>query len=253
MLKAKFITDTIPPVISGSSISGSIISPNGDGVMDTHDHAGDGHRADPLRLGRAADESTGSSARRSDREAPMGRAAAFTWDGKNSAGAVVPDGSYRITIWTADASNNRASASKVVTVDRRPAAVSLTSAPRFISPNGDGHSDRTTISMRADEWITGSARMLDSHGVQVRKWAFTKATAGSWVWDGRDSAGRTVARRSLHAPRAGRRSGRQRDRPRSRRHRRPDDPVGDLVAHLVHPEERPDGADRRSASSGTPR
>jgi flagellar hook assembly protein FlgD len=121
-----------------------------------------------------------------------GRAAAFTWDGKNSAGAVVPDGSYRITIWTADASNNRASASKVVTVDRRPAAVSLTSAPRFISPNGDGHSDRTTISMRADESITGSARMLDSHGVQVRKWAFTKTTAGSWVWDGRDSAGRTV-------------------------------------------------------------
>ena len=34
--------------------------------------------------------------------------------------------------------------------------------------------------------------MLYSHGVLVRKWAFTKATAGSWVWDGRDSAGRTV-------------------------------------------------------------
>ena len=35
MLKAKFITDTVPPVISASSISGPFVSANGDGRMDT--------------------------------------------------------------------------------------------------------------------------------------------------------------------------------------------------------------------------
>ena len=35
LLKAKFITDKVPPVISASSLSGSLLSPNGDGIMDT--------------------------------------------------------------------------------------------------------------------------------------------------------------------------------------------------------------------------
>ena len=50
--------------------------------------------------------------------------------------------------------------------------------PGFISPNGDGHSDRTTLSMRADESITGSARMLDKHGVTVRRWAYHQGDRG---------------------------------------------------------------------------
>ena len=38
---------------------------------------------------------------------------------QDSAGGGVPDGPYRISIWAADASNNRASVQKVVTVDTR--------------------------------------------------------------------------------------------------------------------------------------
>ena len=58
-----------------------------------------------------------------------GKTVAFTWDGRNNAGAVVGDGTYRITVWTADASNNRAAAQKIVTVDRRPAAIGLGASP----------------------------------------------------------------------------------------------------------------------------
>jgi Predicted glycosyl hydrolase len=192
VLKDKFITDTIPPKITGSTISGSIISPNGDGRMDATTvrvsvtgltHFGwlvapffDGIAGTPVRSG----SKTGTSV-------------VFTWDGRDDHGAVVPDGPYRITVWTADASNNRASIQKVVVVDRRPAAVTLSSSPTSISPNGDGRSDRTTLSMHADAWITGSARLLDRNGVGVRRWTFFTATAGSWVWDGRDSAGHLVA------------------------------------------------------------
>ncbi len=191
-LKAKFITDKIPPVISGSSLSNAFVSPNGDGRLDTVTVrvAATGL----IRYGWTVQPIVNGLARSAIRTggAP-GRAATFTWDGKDNSGRIVPDGSYRITVWTADASNNRAAAIKDVTVDRRPAVVTARSSSSFISPNGDGHSDRTTLSMTADSAITGSARVFDSHGTTVRRWAITRATSGSWVWNGRNTAGTIVA------------------------------------------------------------
>jgi flagellar hook assembly protein FlgD len=123
----------------------------------------------------------------------IGKHVAFTWDGKDSRNAIVRDGTYRITIWTADASNNQASATRLVTVDRRPAAVALTASSSFISPDADGHWDRTTLAMHGDEAISGTVRLIDQRHAIVRLWAISAATAGSWIWDGRDRAGRIVA------------------------------------------------------------
>ncbi len=191
MLKTKFITDTIPPKISGSTVSSGLLSPNGDGTMDTTTvgvtvtgHIKFGWTVQPLIDGVA-----GASVRSGS---VTSKVVSFTWDGRNDAGTVVPDGAYRITVWAADASDNRASVGRVVGVDRRPAALTLSAVPGFISPNADGHSDRTTLTMRADAWISGSARLLDKDGGQVQRWTMTQATGGSWTWDGRDSAGRVV-------------------------------------------------------------
>jgi flagellar hook assembly protein FlgD len=116
------------------------------------------------------------------------------WNGTDSANVAVPDGVYRITVWTADASDNRASVQKFVTVDNRNAVVTTSMRPTFISPNGDGKSDTTTLSMRADEALTGTARLINRRtGATVRMWRFASATSGSWAWDGRDAAGRIVA------------------------------------------------------------
>ncbi len=191
-LKDKFITDTIPPKITGSTISSSVISPNGDGRLDTTTVAVtvtglikfgwtvepffDGIAGAPLRSGSLT-----------------GKTVVFTWDGRDDAGAVVADGPYRITIWAADASDNRASVQKVVTVDRQPAALTLSASSSFISPNGDGRSDRTTLSMRADEWVSVSARIIDKNGASVRRLTMLPGLSGSWVWDGRDTSGRIVA------------------------------------------------------------
>jgi len=123
----------------------------------------------------------------------MGTTVAFTWDGKKDAGAVVPDGLYRISVWMADASDNRVVVRKEVTVDRRPAVAVLSAHPGFISPNGDGHSDSTTLSMKADEPLTGKVRLIDKNGMTVRRWTITAATSRSWIWNGRNLAGRTVA------------------------------------------------------------
>ena len=192
VLKAKFITDTIPPVISASSISSQFLSPNGDGRLDsaTVRVTVTGH----LRFGWAVqsfvDGTVGPALLTGS---VVGKTVVFTWDGRNAAGAVVPDGAYRITVWTADASNNRASITKVVTVDRRAAGVTLGASPGFISPNGDGHFDRLTLSWRADERIAGAARIFDRNGTTVRGWTIAGGTAGSWAWNGRNTAGTIVA------------------------------------------------------------
>lgn len=191
VLKAKFITDTVPPTITSSTLSGAFISANGDGRMETatvwvavtgHIKFGwlvqpffDGIAGTPIRSGSVT-----------------GKVVAFTWDGKDDRGAIAPDGPYRITVWTADASNNRSSVAKVVTVDRRAARVVVGASPSFISPNGDGHSDRMTLTMHADEAVSGVARLIDRSGAIVRSWPISAMTARGWIWDGRDRLGRIV-------------------------------------------------------------
>ncbi len=123
----------------------------------------------------------------------IGKTVAFTWDGRDAAGKPVPDGTYRITVWAADVSNNRASVAKVVTVDRRPSVVRVAAVPASLSPNGDGQTDSAILVMRTDEAITGTARIIDRTGATVRRWSFNAATVGDWTWNGRDAAGATVA------------------------------------------------------------
>ena len=191
-LKDKFITDTVPPVISASSQSGSFVSANADGRMDTVTVRATvtgqitfGWSVAPLRGGVAGIAVRSGSV--------IGKTVAFTWDGRGAAGTPVPDGPYRITLWAADVSNNRASVAKIVTVDRRASVVRLASLPASLSPNADGQTDSAVLVMRADEAITGTARVIDKLGATIRRWSFTATTVGDWTWNGRDSAGRTVA------------------------------------------------------------
>ena len=124
-----------------SSISGPFVSANGDGRMDTVTVRATvtGHIKFGWAVARLTDGVAGPAIRSGS---VIGKTVAFTWDGRDAAGKLVGDGRYRITVWAADVSNNRASVAKVVTVDRRPAAVSLASPrPGFLSPDGDGHDD----------------------------------------------------------------------------------------------------------------
>ncbi len=190
-LEDKFITDTIPPVISSASISSGLISPNGDGRYDSTTMSVSvtgqltfGWVVEPYFGGTPGPKvASGSSTSKTVR---------FTWGGRDSAGARVPDGPYRITIWTADASNNRATVARVVTVDTRPASVTMSADPGSISPDGDGRSDATALRMSANERLTGKARLIDKDGRTVRRWTIAGSTAGTWHWDGHDSDGRRV-------------------------------------------------------------
>jgi spore germination protein YaaH/flagellar hook assembly protein FlgD len=191
MLKAKFITDTISPKISGSTVTSWIISPNGDGRLDftTISVAVTGHLSFGWAIQPMIDGVAGPSVNSGSRAS---KDVVLSWGGRTGSGTVVADGSYRVTIWAADASGNRAQVQRFIAVDRRPATVSLRAVPSFVSPNGDGRSDTTTLTMHADSTVTGSARIVDSKGAGLRRWTVSAASSGSWVWDGRDASGRVV-------------------------------------------------------------
>ncbi len=191
LLKAKFITDTVPPVIRGSSLSSASFSPNGDGRQDTVTMkvAVTGH----LRFGYAVepwfDNRAGTAVRSGIVE---NKDVTYTWNGTRFGGATVPDGPYRITIWTADASNNRASVQKVVTVDTKAPVLHSSVSPTSISPDGDRRADSAVLRTTSDSTVSGRVRVLAASGSEVRAWAMSAGTSGSWTWDGRNGTGTTV-------------------------------------------------------------
>ncbi|MFL5675044.1 MAG: glycosyl hydrolase family 18 protein [Chloroflexota bacterium] len=191
-LKDKFITDNVPPVISASSVSQQFLSANGDGRMDTVTVRAivTGHIKFGWTVASVADGVVGAVIRQGS---VMGKTVAFTWDGRDDAGRLVADGTYRITVWAADISNNKASVAKLVTVDRRAAVAGLASHPSsFLSPDGNGQYDTIGLVLRVDEPIDGSVRIMDKAGTTIRSWALTAATRKDWTWDGRNAGGAVV-------------------------------------------------------------
>lgn len=121
-----------------------------------------------------------------------GESVAYTWDGRAPDGTPAPEGPYRITVWAADASDNRSSVQQFVTIDNVAPVLTSTAAPASISPNGDRRFDVTTLGMGSSEPVAGRARILDANGAAVRTWKFAATTTGSWTWDGKDATGKTV-------------------------------------------------------------
>ncbi len=191
VIKDKFITDTVAPVITAATVSPTAFSPNGDGRLDAttvqltaSGLTRYGWRVEPYFDGIAGAPIVAGTADGTD--------AAYTWDGRAADGSAAPDGPYQITVWTADASDNRSQHQAVVTIDSLFPALTATTAPPSISPNGDRRFDLTTLAMAASEPVTGRARVLDRAGVAVRTWKFSGVTAGEWAWDGTDAAGGIV-------------------------------------------------------------
>jgi flagellar hook assembly protein FlgD len=191
LIKDKFITDTIPPEITASALSSVAFSPNGDGRLDATTLrltvtglTRYGWRVQPLFDGTAGDAIVEGMA--------DGTAAEFTWDGRTADGSVAPDGAYRVTVWAADASNNRSAVGQIVIVDSVVPVLTATTAPLTISPNGDRRFDTASLVMTASEPVHGRARVLDVAGIAVRTWKFADLAAGTWLWDGTDAVGEPV-------------------------------------------------------------
>ncbi|MDQ3127951.1 MAG: glycosyl hydrolase family 18 protein, partial [Chloroflexota bacterium] len=171
-IENKFVTDTVPPVVTSASITATAFSPNGDGV------------ADSISLSLAASGATGWSFS----AAPVsgttigvpvrtgsgsGARVTFVWDGRANSGAGVADGTWRLSLEAADGSGNRVNRAWDVRLDRIAPDLAATAPARF-SPNGDGAADTATLAWTSPETMSGTARIY--HGTAlVRSWTIAAA------------------------------------------------------------------------------
>ncbi len=194
LLKDKFITDTVPPEIIASRASSAAFSPNGDGRLDAF--AVRVRATGLVRFGWRVQPMIDGTAGPAIIEGEQGGSAPhWIWDGRAADGTAVSDGVYRVTMWMADASNNRSAVGNLVTLDSVKPDLASATTPATISPNGDRRFDTTDLGMVSSEVVSGRARVLDRTGATVRTWKFTGLTTGSWTWDGKDDAGKPVADR----------------------------------------------------------
>ncbi|HYH91679.1 MAG TPA: FlgD immunoglobulin-like domain containing protein, partial [Candidatus Saccharimonadales bacterium] len=187
-IKDKFITDSGAPTISASSLSTSVISPNGDGRLDTTTAKLTasglvkwGYKVQPL-IG----SSLGSSIRSGSQ---TGKSPSFTWNGRKSDGTRAANGRYRLSLWVADASDNRSSRAWTVTVDTKAPTVTTSRGLGFFSPDGNGHNDTTRLAWTSSQGLHGTVRILDRSGTSRRLWTFDERSSWATTWTGRNDAG----------------------------------------------------------------
>lgn len=191
LIKDKFIVDTIPPEIVASRASSVAFSPNGDGRLDAF--AVRVRATGLVRFGWRVQPFIDGTANAAIIEGEVeGSAPHYIWDGKTADGTPAPDGVYRVTLWMADASNNRSAVGNLVALDSVEPELTAATNPATISPNGDRRFDVATLGMTASEPVHGRARVIDPYGATVRTWKFADLSAGEWLWDGTDAAGETV-------------------------------------------------------------
>jgi flagellar hook assembly protein FlgD len=180
--------DTVPPTISSARATASLISPNGDGIRETAGFslaAGGGATHWLLRVrdaGGATVRTIGGS----------GTVAATSWNGRNDAGAVVPDGTYQASLIALDDAGNGAVRNFSVRVDATPPVVAVSATPGSFSPNGDSVADRTTLRWTSNESAAGTAALYRGTRL-VRSWALSARTSWAMAWDGRPAAGALLA------------------------------------------------------------
>ncbi len=178
--------DTVAPVVRSASTTGTLLSPNRDGIFDS------------VRVSFAASGATGwafgvAPMTGSRVGAPVlirsgsGGATSVAWTGLNGRGAPVPDGTYRLQLLVADVAGNRASRTWTVRLDRTVPRAVVTAPARF-SPNGDGDGDSARLAWSATEAIIGTVRVYHGSTV-VRSWPIHRVASGAVSWNGRTSRG----------------------------------------------------------------
>ena len=119
-------------------------------------------------------DSHGTVVRELARRRPQGRATvAYVWDGRDGAGRVVPEGSYRPRVHLSRARRTIVMPNPIRVDVTPPRVTSFTARPLVISPDGDGRSDTATIRYRLSEravaeLYVGARRAVRKLGTQPK-------------------------------------------------------------------------------------
>ena len=183
VISNQFRIDTTYPEISASA-DALLFSPDGDG------------RLDALVVKQTSSEEDLWEGEVQDAKAQRvrgffwkGKAADFTWDGKDDNGNRVPDGYYTYVVKaTRQSGNATAKSLSRIQVDTRPTPIYLTASSAGFSPNGDGVRDDLSLAMlvTVKEGIKSWKLVLThpSAGSQ-KEFSGTGAPPASVTWDGK--------------------------------------------------------------------
>ncbi|MFW5785687.1 MAG: FlgD immunoglobulin-like domain containing protein [bacterium] len=185
----RFLLDTEAPSIDLET-ENALFSPDGDGRKDTIIFR---QRSTPAETWRG--EITNEEGRVIRTFEWRNRLSTASWDGTDSAGNSVPDGTYRYVVEGVDAAGNRARAeSPSITVDTRRTRVFATVSGSGFSPNGDGVADElpinlfTSLTEGIERWEI--ALVHESGRVDRRFTGTDMDRTRRLTWDGRDDDGR---------------------------------------------------------------
>jgi flagellar hook assembly protein FlgD len=173
------------------SASAPLISPNGDGVLDSTDlNVGITAAADWRLVLKDADGQSVAS------WSGQGATAAITWDG-TSDGTDVPDGVYTAELTATPTSGDASSASTQITVDTAaPRLAGAAVSPVSFSPNGDGRAETAALAYSPAEACDVRVGVLDASGDVVRwlqGWRAQEMRSYAVTWDGRIASGGGLA------------------------------------------------------------
>ena len=180
------VVDTAPPVLERSASTSAAFSPNGDGVID--DVRVSVSAADAVAWSGTITALDGSAPGTVVRAALLG-GGAWLWDGRDDAGAVVPDGRYRIALWAVDVAGNAAARTWSISVDTVAPGLATTLAPTMFSPNNDGTGETVTLTWASSDAAQAAVQVI-ARGAVVASWP--SLPSGSLTWDGRDASGAPV-------------------------------------------------------------
>jgi len=200
--------DNTAPTITSVAADYTLFSPNGDGVRDTVPIKQSGSREVSWHgefkdsAGNVVREYTWDNPIQYDPAKPTAQDPAndqappdFSWDGKDTTGNVVPDGTYTYTLIGKDRAGNIAQSQPLtISVSTKAGKLSITASNPAFSPNGDGVKDTTelvpavSVSTGLAKWAVTISATADP-GKALRTFTGTGVPPSSITFDGKDNGG----------------------------------------------------------------
>ncbi len=182
------VIDTVKPTLTSAgaqSAAAPVFTPNGDGISDA--------------IARGVSASEAGTLEASVRNASGGVVDTFattmaagsgsvTWDGRTSAGAFVPGGTYKLSLTPVDLAGNHGTAVDAVVVAYPALGFAKSSVAMIYARDRDRLAKSTTFTFRLLEPATVTWQLFAANGtVLLSKYQNAALAAGTyaWAWDGR--------------------------------------------------------------------
>lgn len=116
------------------------------------------------------------------------------WNGTNSSGKILPDGTYRYVVYATNSQGTVQSGGYVI-VRARPTVSGVRSNPNPFSPNGDGKEDISYLNYKLDTWAYVTVQVRSASGVvrTIINGAKRNAGARAEKFNGKNNSGSLLA------------------------------------------------------------